>query len=426
MQIICCTPFAGVLFIFVSNGGIRLKTKRLKKLTTLMLILALSLQLCSCGSQNTDGSRASEEITQDTAQEYGQGSSQSDAAEYDGRLEFDYSMPLTYAKNFSVDYYKGGYKMIKVADSGSFLIVPDKMSVPKELDSSINVLQQPVTKIMISSTPTISLINAIGALDAVSLTTADVDTWYIEDVKTQMNSGRLQYVGSYSEPDYELITSVGTNFAIFSGMLTGDVKAALEQLGVTVMVDKASDESHPLARVEWVKLYGAMFNREAEAEKVFAEQEKIVKDIEGQQSTGKSVVMFYITTKGDFYVRNSDDYMAKMINLAKGEYIMDGKVGVGKSGTTKMEAEAFFELAKDADAIIYVWSMGGKPSTLQDFLDKNEILSEMKAVKEGNVWCTTPDFFQISSTLGNMVSDINKMLNSDSSEEQLTYLFKLK
>ena len=50
----------------------------------------------------------------------------------------------------------------------------------------------------------------------------------------------------------------------------------------------------------------------------------------------------------------------------------------------------------------------------------------MKAVKDGNVWCTTPDFFQIADTIGSMVNDINKMMTSDSSVKELTYLKKLK
>lgn len=386
--------------------------RRFKKIAALALAAVMTLSLAACGNAGTNVSDNSGNV--------------SDTAQYNGKLEFDHSMELTYAKNFSVDYYKGGYKLIKVKDQGSFLVVPEGMSVPGGLDSDTYVLQQPVTKILVSSTPTVSLINAIGALDAVSLTTYDVDTWYIDNVKKQMNDGKLKYVGEYTKPDYELITATGTKFAIFSAMLKDDVKAQLEQLGIKILVDQASYEDHPLARVEWMKLYGAMFNKEAEADKLFAEQEALIKNIETKPATGKTAVIFYITSKGDFYVRNSDDYMAKMISLAGGKYIMDGKVGVGKTGTTKMEAESFFDLAKDADEIIYVWSTGGKPSTLNDLLAKNSVLADMKAVKEGNVWCTTPDFFQISNTIGNIINDMNSVFSADASADKFTYLYKLK
>ena len=84
------------------------------------------------------------------------------------------------------------------------------------------------------------------------------------------------------------------------------------------------------------------------------------------------------------------------------------------------------EKAKDADYIIYVWNLGGKPSTLSDFTGYNSILADIKAVKDGNVWCTTPDFFQIADTIGSMINDINLMLNADADTSELTYLKKLK
>lgn len=114
-----------------------------------------------------------------------------------------------------------------------------------------------------------------------------------------------------------------------------------------------------------------------------------------------------------------------MVELAGGKYIFDD-LNVGKTGTQTMEMESFYSKAKDADYIIYIWNLGGKPSTLADFTGYSSVLSDMKAVKDGNVWCTTPDFFQIADTIGSMVNDINKMMTSDSSVKELTYLKKLK
>ena len=97
-----------------------------------------------------------------------------------------------------------------------------------------------------------------------------------------------------------------------------------------------------------------------------------------------------------------------------------------KSGTKKVEAEEFYAAAGDADFIVYIWSMGGKPATMDDFLARSEILKDFKAVKEGNVWFTTPDYFQVSDTLGSMILDFHNMLtNTDANVKEFTYLFKL-
>lgn len=372
-----------------------------RSLLILFTLLCAALLLAACG----DGSAA--------------------AKKYDGKLEFDHSMELQYATQFSVDYYKGGYKIAKTSDDTTLMIVPEGMSVPADAPADAIVLQQPVSNLLVSSTPVTSLINAIGALDAISLTTYDVDSWYIDDVKNALTAGKLTYIGDYKEPDYEKITASGTQFAIFSTMLTEDVAAQLDQLGVRVMLDQSAGETHPLARVEWAKLYGAIFNLEDKAEALFNEQANYVTEIAKAENTGKTVAVFYITSKGKLYARKADDYMAKMVDLAGGKYILSD-VGVGESGTINMELEAFYSKAKDADYIIYIWSMGGKPANMKEFVDRASILGDMKAVKNGNVWCTTPDYFQIQNTIGSMINDIHLMLNADAKTEKLTYLYKLK
>jgi len=281
---------------------------------------------------------------------------------------------------------------------------------------------------MISSTPTMSLISAIGALDRITLTTNDVDTWYIDNVITAMENGEIAYVGDYKAPDFEMIASGNVRLAFFSSMVNNvpEVSDKFAELEIPLIVDQATFEGHPLARTEWVKLYGALFDLEDEAQAIYDSQVAVVNGLDFDQVSDKSVCVFYITSKGAIYARSGGDYLSKMTELAGGKYIM-ADVDPDKSGTVQMEPEAFYEANKDADYIIYIHSLGGKPENIEQFIEKNEILAEFKAVQEGNVWCTTPDFFQIVDVLGNMVGDINSMLTTtDDSVDSFTYLFKLK
>lgn len=342
-------------------------------------------------------------------------------------LTVESSLTLEYAKNFSVDYCEGGYKLITISTGARFLTIPEGAEVPAGLDEDIVPLKQPLGNLLISSTPTMSLIKSIDALDAVTMTTSDYDSWYIDEVKAAFDAGKMAYIGSYKEPDFEVLTANPPPFAVFSAMLDSvpDVAEKLTEIGIPYMVDQSTYEEHPLARVEWIKLYGALLNKEEEAKAAFDAQAALVNGI-GSESTGKTVAMFYITSKGALYARNGGDYMAEMLRLAGGEYVLS-ELNPEKTGTQQMEMEDFYLSAGDADYIIYIWSLGGKPETTADFIARNEMLSEFKAVKEGNVWCTTPDFFQISNTLGEMILDMNKMLtNTDESVDAFTYLFKLK
>lgn len=403
--------------------------KNYLKLVSLLLVLVMSVAIitgCSKNNAPVDGNASGNVENNDSNNDQNKGE---DAEEnYDGKLVFDHSLELKYAKNFSVDYYKGGYKLIKVSDGNEILTVPEGMSVPAEIESNVVVLKMPVNNMLISSTPTMSLINSIGMLDRISLTTTERDDWYIDEVIEKMDDSSITFAGSYKAPDYEILTSYAPPFAVFSGMLNSvpEVGEKLKELKIPYILDMAAEEVEPLARVEWVKLYGALFDCEEKANEVFDTQVAYVDNLDTEKVTDKTVAMFYITSKGNLHVRQGGDYMVKMLELAGGKYIFSD-LNPDKTGTAKLEFEEFYKTAKDADYIIYIWSLGGKPSSLDDFLAKSELFKEFKAVKEGNVWCTTPDYFQISDTLGHMIKDMNGMLTlEDPSVDSFPHLIRLK
>ena len=66
-------------------------------------------------------------------------------------LEYESSMPLRYANQFSVDYYSGGYKLITVSGAERYLVVSEGAEVPEGLEPSIAVLQQPLDNIYLAA-----------------------------------------------------------------------------------------------------------------------------------------------------------------------------------------------------------------------------------------------------------------------------------
>ena len=89
-----------------------------------------------------------------------------------------------------------------------------------------------------------------------------------------MQAGRIAYAGKYSAPDYERILTAECGLAVENTMIyhTPEVKEQLERFGIPVLVERSSYESSPLARMEWIKLYGILLGKEALAEEVFAQQ----------------------------------------------------------------------------------------------------------------------------------------------------------
>lgn len=339
------------------------------------------------------------------------------------------SLKLDYATQFHVDYYDGGYRLISIADGSRFLVVPENAEAPKGIARDIVPLYQPIENIYLAATSAMCLIDALDALDAVSLSGIRAEAWYVENARTAMEEGRLRFAGKYSEPDYELILSQGCPLALESLMIghASEVKDKLEELGIAVLVDHSGRESHPLGRSEWIKLYGVLLNKEKEAAALFEEQEAFLNDAEAE-ATGKTAAFFYLSSSGFAVVRKSGDYVTKMIELAGGQYIFDD-IGEAESGssTVPIEMETFFAAAREADYIIYNSTVEGEIETLDELLEKNELLREFRAVRNNNVWCTEQNMHQETLRLGEMIRSFGRIFSGEADElDELPYLHRLR
>ncbi|WP_207739249.1 ABC transporter substrate-binding protein [Harryflintia acetispora] len=352
------------------------------------------------------------------------------AAGQDGAWQPERSMELQYAKNFAVDYYRGGYALISISDGSRFLVVPQGKQVPEEIGEDIVVLQQPVENLYLVATSTMCLFDALDSLQSIRLSGSRAEDWYIENAKEAMERGEILYAGKYNAPDYELILSNSCSLAIENTMInhSPEVKEKLEELGVPVLVEQSSFESHPLGRTEWIKLYGVLLGKEEEAQRLFDTQAAYLEELASEENTGKTVAFFYISSSGYAVARKSGDYVTKMIELAGGNYIFENLGDPEKAtSTVTLEMEQFYATAKDADYIIYNSTIGGELSSLDELIAKCGLLADFRAVQNGNVWCTDKNLFQETTQLGLMISDIHQMLvQGDDGPDELHYMYKLR
>lgn len=352
----------------------------------------------------------------------------SSAAEQELPLVYEDSLKLQYAENFSIDYYAGGYSMITTKRDGSrFLIVPEQAEAPEGLEEDIVILKQPIQDIYLVASAVMDMFCQLDGLDAISFSGQKQENWYIEDAKNAMAEGRLLYAGKYNRPDYEQLVSRGCRLAIENGMIAHapEVVEKLEDFGIPVLMEASSYEAHPLGRVEWIKLFGALLGKEEAAERIFQEQADILNRISEDQPSGKTVAFFFVSSNGMVQVRQSSDYIPRMIELAGGRYIFEN-LGDPESrkATMNMQAEEFYHKARNADFLIYNSSIDGGISTIKELLDKCEFLEDFQAVKEGNVWCTSNDMYQQSLSIGYLMEDMHRMLQGDDTSP-MHYLFEV-
>ena len=349
-------------------------------------------------------------------------------------LTYESQTELDYAEGFDIYNYEDGYKVVDVHDAESgrserYLLVPDGERIPDEVPEGVVVLQKPLKKIYLAASASMALISAIDGLDRIAFTATKEKDWYLEEAAEAMKSGKIRYAGKYSQPDYEMLLDEGCDLAVESTMIlhTPTVQEKLEGLDIPVFIDQSSYESHPLGRSEWIKLYGAMLDKEDEAKAFFDEQKQVIADLEGLENTGKTVAFFYLNSQDQVVVRASDDYIPKMIEIAGGRYVfenLENPNDESRSAVVKMAMEEFYDKAADADYLIYNATIESPLTSIEDLEEKSDLFSKFKAVKNGNVWTTDKYLYQATDIMGQLINDMHIML-TDGDPDDLTFLKKV-
>ncbi len=350
-----------------------------------------------------------------------------------------------YAKEFAIHRYDGGYTVLSVSDGRNYLIVPDETTDNAGTgDNSFDRLQEQALagrpdnlvilkrpkNIYLAASAVMSRFDTLRCTHLIALSSLKQEDWYIQNARNAMEAGDILYGGKYSAPDYEMILQKEVDLAIESTMIlhTPKVMEKLEQLGIPVLIDRSSYEEDPLGRLEWIKVYGLLTGKEAEAENAFLEQEKQMDDLL-MESNGKTVVIFAVNSNHQIQTRRQNDYISRMVAKAGGHYLApDGSndnTDPKSKGTSQLtiSLEAFYDYAKDADILIYNATIEEAPKDIVALTEKDILFKDFKAVKDGTVWVMEPSFYQYSDRTGTIIRELNTVIANG---EGTTFFTKLR
>lgn len=279
----------------------------------------------------------------------------------------------------------------------------------------LTALQQPLTTTYVAASAVMAPVCDLGAVRQIRFSGLREESWYVDEARAAMKEGTMLFAGKYSEPDYETLLREGCDLALESTMIyrSPEVTEKLNALGIPVYIDYSSYEPHVLGRLEWVRVYGALFDHEEKAQQWYQTERDRIRAIQKDAEKSRpTVVYFYVNASGQIQVRQPNDYIPELLELAGARYLapdMSGLSGSRKSNVT-VSLEDFYSSCKDADYLIYSATLDRPLSSIQELLGKNALFADFKAVQEGHVYTTDKDFYQLSDRMADFAEDVSRML----------------
>ena len=215
---------------------------------------------------------------------------------------------------------------------------------------------------------------------------------YIADsaLYARVQEGKVAEVGNGPTLSIEKLMALKPdlvmNFATGAGY---DDYERIESLGLPLMLTSEWQEEHPLAKAEWIKLYGMLFGVNALADSIYEQSKLFYLVTSSFTSINSSLisdasrlerprVLVGMSYGGVWYAPGGNSYTAQLIQDAGGRYLWAGT----EERELRLPLEQVIALADSAD----IWINPGMFSTAEEILAEEPRVSVIKAFKEKQVY----------------------------------------
>jgi iron complex transport system substrate-binding protein len=329
---------------------------------------------------------------------------------------------VQYAKGFSIENYDG-YSVVTVKNpwpnatkTYTYILKKSTGIVPDSL-AAHTVINVPIKSIVVTST---THIPSLEMLDVEQSLVGFPNLKYIssEKVRTLIEADKVKELGSNQALNTEVLLDLQPDVVIGFG-INNDSKSLdnLEKSGLKVVLNGDWNEETPLGKAEWIKLFGALFDRQEKANELFSTIEKdYLKTIEiAKQATTTPTILAGDMFQDKWYLPKGTSWGSLLLKDANANYLWKKTSG---TGSLALSFESVFERAQKAD----LWITSGQFSTLGEMLDANPHYGQFDAFKNKNVYSFTRKkgktggvlYYELAPNRPDMVlKDLVKILHPD-------------
>jgi iron complex transport system substrate-binding protein len=290
---------------------------------------------------------------------------------------------IKYAQGFDLQSYNGYKKLIikspypDAKQYQEFILVSDKKS---DFDGA-NKLFIPIQKVVATSTTHIPMIEMLGEENSII---GFPNTDYISSKKTRqrIKDGLVIDLGNEQNFNTEVLISLQPDALIaFSMGNSTKIYQTIELNKIPVIYNGDWLEETPLGRAEWIKFFGALYNKDREADSIFQiiESEYLQAKEIAIKATKSPTIMSGVLYKDQWNLPAGESFTAQFFKDANTEYLWKDSKG---QGSLVLSFEAVLENAQNAD----FWIGSGYYTTLEEVKNANAHYAQFKAYKKGMIY----------------------------------------
>jgi iron complex transport system substrate-binding protein len=281
-----------------------------------------------------------------------------------------------------------------------------------------------------------SHVAALSAIDAISVVKGVSGLRFVSDPKLDRQS--VHDIGYDHAIDYETILKIKPDLLVAYAVNGAEPPyvSKLSSLGVRTLILHDHLEDHPLARAEYVRLFGALTGRQNVADSVFAEVRDRYLGLAGNVDRNDPVkVLINIPYSDAWFIPGKEGYMSRLVEDAGG-VILGAPAGTSVSGIVSLEKAYGYSLEAD------MWLNPGSCRSRDELVQAHHMFSRFGPVANGlpiynNIRCADDDggndFWERGAVRPDLIlQDLIAIFNSvrgitkeDSPEENLLFYVRL-
>jgi iron complex transport system substrate-binding protein len=235
------------------------------------------------------------------------------------------SLKLSYAQGFAVRYF-ADYKEVIVYSpwvKGSvyarYYLVSDSTVKTPAKGTKIKI---PLRTLAATSVTHFEFLNLLGELQTVNAVCSP-EIIYNAEINKRMHEGKITDLGNSFNINVEKTLQLKPGAVMMSGYNQNDPYAArVSQAAIPVIFNNEWMETSLLARAEWIKFVAVFYNKEKQADSIFASVDKRYNEIKAKAATVKTKpsIMAGSNFRGTWYMPSGRNFMGKLFADAGAAY----------------------------------------------------------------------------------------------------------